>query len=101
MLLDFFSDAWVQLIMWTIASFTLFFLGRLLKGSGGAWPFIAIGVFLIGIRVGYKILPFYNASEFSKTLRFIIGIIGITMLFIGLMKYYYNNLKPMLPKEGE
>ena len=50
------------------------------KGANIAWTFIAFGILMIGIRIGYKLLPFYGQTQ---VIRYGIGIVGIICLFIG------------------
>jgi len=89
------GGAWAQLIMWTLAAGMVFYLSRLMAGTGAAWSFISAGIFLIGVRIGYKLLPFYKMNEYTQASRYVIGIIGVTLLFIGLRKYCVDNLRPM------
>ncbi|MDH3314858.1 MAG: hypothetical protein OER43_03695 [Gammaproteobacteria bacterium] len=94
-MLEFLGNAWTQLFMWTAAAGTIVYFSKLMKGAGNVWTLISWGVLLIGFRIGYKLLPFYKATEFTEALRYIIGIVGIVCLFIGIMRYSYITLTPL------
>ena len=94
-MLDFFGNAWTQLFMWSAAAAVIVYFSSLMKGAEKIWTLISWGVLLIGIRIGYKLLPFYKASEFFESLRYIIGIVGIVCLFIGIMRYSYITLRSL------
>ena len=94
-MLDFLGSAWTQLFMWTTAGIVIIYFSKMMKGSGNQWTLISWGVLLIGFRIGYKLLPFYKASEFTVALRYIIGIVGLVCLFIGIMRYSYITLRPL------
>ena len=89
------SNAWVQLAMWSFAAGIVFYFNRFIKGAHGAWGIIAVGLLLIGIRIGYKLLPFYQANQVMEATRYVIGIIGIVCLFLGLTKYCTEILAPL------
>ena len=89
-------SAWTHMICWLLSAVVAFFLKKRMEGSGMAWNLIASGIFLYGIRVGYKLLPFYKASTATETMRYVIGIVALLILFIGILKYYYNKVKPLM-----
>jgi hypothetical protein len=89
-MIDFFGNPWVQMILWVFAASMTFYFDRFMKGANIAWTFIAIGVLLIGIRMGYKLVPFYQDTKF---IRYVISITGFSCLFIGLLSYCNTTLK--------
>jgi hypothetical protein len=92
-MIDFFGNSWVQMILWVFAASMTFYFDRFMKGANIAWTFIAFGILMIGIRIGYKLLPFYGQTQ---VVRYGIGIVGIICLFIGLLSYYNSTLKPLM-----
>ncbi len=92
-MIDFFGNPWVQMILWVFAASMTFYFDRFMKGANIAWTFIAFGILMIGIRIGYKLLPFYGQTQ---VIRYGIGIVGIICLFIGLLSYYNSTLKPLM-----
>lgn len=92
-MIDFFGNPWVQMILWVFAASMTFYFDRFMKGANIAWTFIAFGILMIGIRIGYKLLPFYGETQ---VIRYGIGIVGVICLFIGLMSYYNSTLKPLM-----
>ena len=92
-MIDFFANPWVQMILWVFAASMTFYFDRFMKGANIAWTFIAFGILMIGIRIGYKLLPFYSQTQ---VIRYGIGIVGIICLFIGLLSYYNSTLKPLM-----
>ena len=92
-MIDFFGNPWVQMILWVFAASMTFYFDRFMKGANIAWTFIAFGILMIGIRIGYKLLPFYGETQ---VIRYGIGIVGIICLFIGLLSYYNSTLKPLM-----
>ena len=92
-MIEFFGDSWTQLILWVFAAGMAFYFDRIMKGGSIGWTFIAVGVLLIGIRIGYKLLPFY---EQTQVIRYALGIIGVVFLFIGLLNYCNSTLKSLV-----
>lgn len=92
-MLHFFANPWTQMILWGFAAGMTFYFDRFMKGANIAWTFIAFGILLIGIRIGYKLLPFYDQTQ---VIRYGIGIVGIICLFVGLISYYNSTLKPLM-----
>jgi hypothetical protein len=92
-MIDFFGNSWVQMILWVFAASMTFYFDRFMKGANIAWTFIAFGILMIGIRIGYKLLPFYGQTQL---IRYGIGIVGVICLFIGLLSYYNSTLKPLM-----
>ena len=92
----------VQAIFWTLCVIFAFYYANFVKRlSFGddtgtkAWTYIAIGLFLIGFRVSFKVVfPDYSASYDLQMLRFSLGIIGATILTFGIISYY-SALKRM------
>jgi hypothetical protein len=92
-MIEFFGNPWVQMILWVFAASMTFYFDRFMKGANIAWTFIAFGILMIGIRIGYKLLPFYGQTQ---VIRYGIGIVGVICLFIGLLSYYNSTLKPLM-----
>lgn len=83
---EFLGNAWVQLAMWVAAGLIVaVFPIRLLEESKTS-VLIATGVALYGLRIGYKLLPFYKANEFTEMARYAIGLVAIIILFVGLKR---------------
>ena len=94
-MLDLLGNGWTQLFMWTAAGVMIIYFSSLMKGAEKIWRLISWGILLIGIRIGYKLLPFYKATEFIEAIRYIIGIVGIVFLFMGIIRYSYIMLRPL------
>lgn len=89
-MIEILGSPWMHLILWSFAAGMALYFTMFMKGANVAWTFIAIGVLLIGIRMGYKLAPFYQDTKF---LRYIISITGFSCLFIGLLSYCNTTLK--------
>jgi len=82
----FLGSAWVQLAMWIAAGLIVaVFPIRILEESKTS-VLIATGVSLYGMRIGYKLMPFYKANEYTEMARYAIGLVGIVILFVGLKR---------------
>lgn len=86
-MIEFLSGSWVQLFLWINAGAVIFLFSHNIRGSAGAWNLISIGIILIGCRIGYKLLPFYKASEMLEASRYLLGIAGVVFLFWGIFTY--------------
>ncbi len=54
-----------------------------------AWIIIASGLFLIGLRVSFKLVfPDFSTSYELQVARYALGIIGSTVLLYGFFNYY-------------
>ncbi len=93
-ILEFLVNPWVQMIMWLIAGVVIYQFRSYMQGVT-TWNWIAAGVIVYGIRIGYKLFPFSKAGLLMEAGRYFLGIIGISLIFIGIIKYYYNNFKPI------
>ncbi|VVB96170.1 Uncharacterised protein [uncultured archaeon] len=63
--------------------------------GGKAWSIIAIGLFLIGLRVSFKLIfPNFSASYDLQVARYLLGITGSIVLLYGFFNYYsaVNNM---------
>lgn len=81
-MIEFLGSAWLQLVLWIFAAGMAFFFVRFMEGANFAWYLIAMGILLYGLRIGYKLFPFY---EQTQVLRYVIGIFGLIFLFYGLL----------------
>ena len=82
----FLGNAWVQLGMWVVAGLIVaVFPIRILEDSKTS-VLIALGVSLYGLRIGYKLLPFYKMNEFTELARYAIGLVALVILFVGLKR---------------
>ena len=81
--------------MWTVAAVIIVYFSTLMKAAEKMWSLVSWGVLLIGFRIGYKLLPFYKASEFIEATRYIISIVGIVCLLIAIMHYSYFTLRSL------
>jgi hypothetical protein len=98
-LITFFNEPWTQAIFWALAAVlsVKFISMPELMGGGTYWRKIALGVFLYGLRVSFKLMPFYgNDAVWPQVVRYSIGIIAAVFLTIGFAEYYYSNLKNMI-----
>ena len=95
-ILNFFGDPWVQLIAWIPAAIMISLFRNYMKGSGSTWNWLSAGVLVYGIRIGYKLFPFYKTNEYTEAGRYVLGIVGLVLIFVGIHKYYFNNVKPLL-----
>lgn len=60
-----------------------------------AWIIIAVGLFLIGLRVSFKLIfPDFSASYDLQVARYLLGIAGSIVLLYGFFNYYnvINNM---------
>lgn len=82
----FLGNAWVQLAMWVAAGMIVaVFPIRILEDSRAS-VLIATGVSLYGLRIGYKLLPFYKMNEYTELARYAIGLVALVILFFGLKR---------------
>lgn len=87
----------IQAISWLICVlFAIYFALYVRKISFGddtgtrAWELIAMGLFLIGLRVIFKtIFPELSNSYELQAARHSLGIIGIIILYLGFLDYQY------------
>lgn len=86
-MLELLGSPWIQLFMWFNAGLAIILFSNDMRGGKAIWILISIGIFLIGIRIGYKLLPFYKYNEFTEAVRYFIGILGVVILFMGFSKY--------------
>ena len=93
------GEPWLQALMGVGAAVLMLYLAWLMSGVNLVWGLVASGVLLIGIRVGYKLMPFYKLGPSFEMARYVIGIIGMLMLFIGLMRYTNIVLRPLFRKD--
>ncbi|MCL7474541.1 MAG: hypothetical protein SCH39_02965 [Methanosarcinales archaeon] len=85
----------IQAISWLACiMFAIYFALYVKKLSFGddtgskAWELIAVGLFLIGLRVIFKtFFPELSDSYGLQVARFSLGIIGIIILYIGFSDY--------------
>ena len=92
----FLGNAWMQLAMWVTAGLVVaVFPIRILEDSKTS-ILIASGIGLYGVRIGYKLLPFYKMNEYTELLRYAIGLVALVILFVGLKRlvtYVRNDLQ--------
>ena len=103
-LIAFFNEPWAQGIFWTLAAVLSVKLIRMpeLLGGGTYWRKIGLGIFLYGVRVAFKLMPFYsNDVVWTQVMRYGIGIIAAFFLTTGFAEYYYLNLKNMIKMKEE
>ncbi len=99
-IIDFLIEPSTQAVFWLICIiFAALFARFVKKLSFGedtgtkAWTIIAIGLFLIGLRVSFKlIVPDFESSYGSQVARYLLGILGSTILLYGVFRYY-NTVK--------
>ncbi len=86
-LIRFFLEPLTQTLMWLTASVLIFIFQRAIHHAQMPLRLLAMGVFLYGIRIGYKMLPFATASEILEATRYVIGVMGILLIFSGIALY--------------
>ena len=97
LIIDFLIQPATQAVFWLIciifAALFAMFVKRLSFGEDTgttAWAIIAIGLFLIGLRVSFKlIVPDFESSYEAQVARYLLGIIGTTIMLFGVFKYYH------------
>ena len=95
-IIDFMIEPATQAVLWLICIiFAILFASFVKRISFGedtgtkAWTIIAIGLLLIGLRVSFKlILPDFESSYDAQVARYLLGILGSTILLYGVFKYY-------------
>ncbi|MCX9081759.1 MAG: hypothetical protein OIN83_06145 [Candidatus Methanoperedens sp.] len=101
-IIDFLKEPATQAIFWLICVlFAILFARFVKKLSFGddtgtrAWEIIAVGLFLIGLRVSFKLIfPDFTTSYELQVLRYLLGITGSVVLLYGFFNYYnvMNNM---------
>jgi len=101
-IIDFLIEPATQAIFWLICViFAILFARFVKKLSFGddtgtrAWEIIAVGLFLIGLRVSFKLIfPDFSMSYELQVLRYLLGITGSVVLLYGFFNYYnvVNNM---------
>lgn len=101
-IIDFLTEPATQAVFWLICIiFAIWFAGFVKKLSFGddtgtrAWQIIAVGLFLIGLRVSFKLIfPNFSTSYDLQVARYILGITGSVVLLYGFFNYYnvINNM---------
>lgn len=95
-IVEFLVKAETQAVFWLICVvFAILFANYVKKLSFGddtgtfAWSVVALGLFMIGLRVSFKaIFPDYSTSYDLQVTRFLIGILGSMVLMYGFFNYY-------------
>ena len=101
-IINFLIEPATQAIFWLICViFAILFARFVKKLSFGtireqeAWEIIAVGLFLIGLRVSFKLIfPDFSMSYELQVLRYLLGITGSVVLLYGFFNYYnvVNNM---------
>lgn len=102
----FLGNPYTQAMFWTLCViFAWYFSYAVKKLSFGedtgtkAWSIIAIALFIIGVRVSFKVIfPTYGSSYILQMSRFTLGIIGVIVLYFGF-KSLYASLRRMYGSE--
>ena len=93
---EFMIQGWTQAAIWGIcvalSGYISFFLVRQSKKmsfgedtGAHAWILIALGLLIIGLRVSFKVLfADYDTSFVLQVWRFMLGIVGIIVLYMGI-----------------
>jgi hypothetical protein len=102
-LIEFFNQPWTQGVSWAVAAALSLKFIRMPELIGGTyWRKIALGISLYGVRVVFKLMPFYsNDVVWPQVMRYGIGIIAAVFLTTGFAEYYYLNLKNMIKIKEE
>ena len=101
-IINFLMEPATQAVFWLICIiFAVFFARFVKKLSFGddtgtrAWEIIAVGLFLIGLRVSFKLIfPDFSSSYDLQVARYLLGITGSVVLLYGFFNYYnvINNM---------
>jgi hypothetical protein len=101
-IIEFMIEPATQAVLWLICIIFAVLFARFVKRiSFGedtgtkAWIIIAIGLLFIGLRVSFKlIIPDFASSYDAQVARYLLGILGSTILLYGVYKYYttVNNI---------
>jgi hypothetical protein len=89
------GEPWLQFLTWVGAAAVMASLARLMKSANLVWGLVTAGVLLIGIRVGYKLLPFFESTPLLESSRYLIWIVGVVVLFVGIARYCNIALRPL------
>jgi hypothetical protein len=97
-IIEFLINSYTQALFWAlVVAFSIYFALKSKKLSFGkdtgmrAWALIAVGLLLIGLRVSFKVLFHnYDSSYTLQILRYTTGIIGIIILFLGFVMYWFS-----------
>lgn len=93
-IVEFLINPWVQMLCWVAAAAMVF---RLLKDAAPYWYLLSTGIFLYGLRVAFKLMPFYNETVlWPQVIRYTLGLIGGFFIMISIIDYYYSELKPVI-----
>ncbi len=95
-IVEFLTQPATQAVFWLICIvFAFLFANYVKRLSFGddtgtkAWAIIAIGLFLIGLRVSFKLIfPDFSASYDLQVTRYLLGIAGGAVLVYGFFNYY-------------
>lgn len=101
-IVEFLVEPGTQAVFWLVCVvFAVLFARYVKKLSFGddtgtkAWTLIAIGLLLIGLRVSFKlILPNFSSSYDEQVARYLLGIVGSSIMLYGFFNYYnvINNM---------
>lgn len=101
-IVEFLVEPATQAVFWLICIvFAIIFAKYVKKLSFGddtgskAWEIIAIGLLLIGLRVSFKLIfPNFSSSFDLQVTRYLLGLIGSTIMLYGFFNYYnvINNM---------
>lgn len=101
-IIEFLANANTQALFWLVCIvFAVLFANYVKRLSFGddtgtkAWTIIAIGLFLIGFRISFKVIfPDYKDGLDLQVARYLLGIIGSVVLYYGVFSYYnvINNM---------
>ena len=103
-IIQFLKNPYVQVVFWIAAAAVAlkFITMPEISGGGNYWRKIAIGILLYGVRVSFKILPFYSSDVlWTQVARYVIGIIAAFFLILGFVEYYYRNLRDIMKMKEE
>ncbi len=97
-IVDFLIEPATQAVFWLVCVIFAFMFARFVRKlslgddtGANAWTIIAIGLFLIGLRVSFKlILPDFESSYDAQVARYLLGMAGSIVLLYGF--YNYHNV---------
>jgi len=103
-LIEFLNQPWVQALFWAMAALAAvrFITLPEIAGGGSYWRTIGIGILLYGLRVSFKLMPFYSKEVvWSQVMRYSIGILAGFFILFGFVEYYYTNLRTIIKMKEE
>ncbi len=96
MIISFLENSYTQAFFWlcctVMALYMAFLISRMSLGDNTgkkAWTLMAVAIFLLGLRVSFKVIfPNFSSSYSLQVLRYLIGIGSVLILYWGAVEYH-------------